>query len=123
MSKIEVTNLTKNKIDKKYLSTVADKVLKIVKLRNKEVSVVLVGENKIKELNKRYRKKNKVTDVLAFDYGEIFICIPQAKKQAKKAGHSFKKELAFLLIHGILHLAGYHDDKVKQKEVWQKITI
>ena len=114
---IEITNLTKSEIDKKYLSTVADKALKIVKLE--ELSLVLVGEGRIKALNKKYKGKNKVTDVLSFDYGEIFICVPQAKKQAKKLNHSLKEELSFLLIHGILHIAGYNHKQ--QKEVCQKI--
>lgn len=132
MSKInfEINNLTRSKIDKKFLERVANKVFKVVMLKNiKEVSLVIVGEARIKELNKKYRKKDRVTDVLAFDYGEIFICLPQAKKQAKKIGHSLKQELAVLLIHGILHLAGYKDKTKKdfnkmlkkQNQVWQKI--
>lgn len=120
---LEINNLTKSRIAEEFLKKIAKK------LGIKEVSLVIVGEKKIKELNRKYRKKNKVTDILAFDYGEIFICLPQAKKQAKKLGHSLKKELAILLIHGILHLAGY-DDRAKkdynkmikkQQEIWQKL--
>lgn len=141
MPKIEVNKLTTDKIDVRFLKGVANKVFKIVKLKNiEEVSLVLVGDAKIRELNKKYRKSNKVTDVLVFDYGrllgdlpkrhgEIFICLPQAKKQARKLGHSLKKELAILLIHAILHLAGYKDktkkdlNKIlkKQEEICQKI--
>lgn len=117
-----------NNIHKKFLEKIAEKTYKILKIKIPEISIVLVGDGKIKELNKKYRNENQVTDVLAFDYGlqfggqgEIIICLPQARRQAKKTGHSLKKELAFLLIHGILHLAGYHDDKIKQKEAWEKI--
>jgi len=125
---------------KKFLEKIAEKTLKTLKIKIPEISIVLVGDDKIKELNKKYRKKNQVTDVLAFDlsplakgegfdYGEIFICLPQAKRQAKQFGHSLKKELAILLIHGILHLAGYDDETKKdynkmvrkQEEIWQKI--
>lgn len=120
---LEINNLTKSRIDKRFLERVAKK------LGIKEISLVIVGEGKIKELNKKHRRKNRVTDVLAFDYGEIFICLPQAKKQAKKLGHSLKKELAILLIHSILHLAGYDDETKKgynemvkkQEEIWQKV--
>jgi len=131
MIDFEINNLTKSKIDKKFLERVAKKVLKVVELKNiKEVSLVLVGDAKIKNLNKKYRKKNKKTDVLTFDYGEIFICLSQAKKQAKKSGNILKKELSILLIHGILHLAGHNDEtkkdfnkmQKKQNEIWQKIT-
>lgn len=130
MINFEINNLTRSKIDKGFLEKVGKKVLKILKIRIPEVSVVIVNEAKIKELNKKYRKRNKVTDVLAFDYGEIFICLPRAKKQAKQLKHSLKKELAILLIHGILHLAGYSDETKqdynkminKQKELWRRLT-
>ena len=116
-------------IHKKFLEKVAEKTLKILRIKIPEISIVLVSGTKIRELNRKYRKINRVTDVLAFDYGEIFICLPQAERQAKQLGHSLKKELAILLIHGILHLAGYDDEKKldynkmvrKQEELWQKI--
>jgi probable rRNA maturation factor len=84
----------------------------------------------MKALNKKYKHEDRATDVLAFDYGEVIICFPQAKRQAKELGHSLEKELGILLIHGILHLAGQKDitkkdfDKMskKQEEIWQKIT-
>ena len=116
-------------VHKKFLEKVAEKTLKILRIKIPEISIVLVSDTKIKELNRKYRKINRVTDVLAFDYGEIFICLPQAERQAKQLGHSLKKELAILLIHGILHLAGYDDEAKKdynkmvrkQEELWQKI--
>lgn len=129
----EINNLTEGKINTRFLKEVADKTFKIIKPLDKlgasEISIVIVGDAKIKELNKKYRKSNRVTDVLVFDYGEIFICLPQARKQAKNLGHSLKKELATLLVHAILHLAGYKDKTKKdlnkmikkQKEVCQKI--
>ena len=98
-------------VHKKFLEKVAEKTLKILRIKIPEISIVLVSGTKIRELNRKYRKINRVTDVLAFDYGEIFICLPQAERQAKQLGHSLKKELAILLIHGILHLAGYDDEK------------
>lgn len=120
---------------KRFLEKVAEKTLRSLPrasldlARDEKISIVLVGDAKIKALNKKYRKSNKVTDVLAFDYGEIFICLPQARRQAKKLGHSVKKELAILLIHAILHLAGYKDKTKKdlnkmlkkQEEIWGKI--
>jgi len=113
MINFEINNLTRSRIDKKFLKKVAEKTTKELKLKKfDEISIVIVGDKKIKSLNKKYLKRNQVTDVLAFGYGEVFICLPQARKQAKELGHSIKKELAILLIHGILHLAGY-DDKTK----------
>lgn len=118
-------------IHKKFLEKVAEKALKILKFKLPELSIALVDDAKIKELNRKYRKMDRVTDVLAFDYGEIIICLDQAKRQAKKLKNALKKELSILLVHGILHLAGYNDETKKdfnkilekQKEVWQKIKL
>lgn len=129
---LEINNLTRDRIDRGFLEKVGKRVFKCLsldKLGITDVSLVIVGEVKIRELNKKYRKKNKVTDVLSFDYGEIFICLPQAKKQAKKFGHSLKKELAILLIHGLLHLAGYDDETKRgynkivkaQENIWERV--
>lgn len=125
-------------IHKKFLEKVAGRVSKILKFKLPELSIVLVDDVKIKELNRKYRKVDRVTDVLAFDYGlpfggqgEIIICLPQAKRQAEELKHALKKELAILLIHGILHLVGYNDETEEQRnkmfkkeeEIWQKIKL
>lgn len=130
--KFEINNLTKGKVDKKFLEKIVRKTLNFLNFEEKtEINLVIIGEARMRKLNKKYRGKNQVTDVLAFDYGELFICLPQAKKQAKRLGHSFEQELATLLIHGILHLAGYNDktkedyNKMakKQEEIWQKVIL
>jgi probable rRNA maturation factor len=138
MSKLnlEINNLTPNKIEEGFLKKTAEKALKFVKIKIPEISLVLVCDARMKSLNKKYRKRNKVTDVLAFDYGEIIICLPQARRQAKELRHSLKDELKILLIHGILHLAGFDDEtKAGYKKmmaaqekifksifIWQKAT-
>ncbi len=128
--KLEINNLTKSRVDKKFLEKVAERTLNFLNFEERaQVSLVIVREARMRKLNKKCRGKDQVTDVLAFDYGEIFICLSQAKRQAKKLGHSLKKELAILLIHGILHLAGYDDETKKdynkmvraQEEIWQKL--
>lgn len=130
MNKIEISNLTRSRIDQKFLRKIAERVFKIVKLKQlQEISLVIVGDARMKALNKKYRGENRITDVLAFDYGEIIICLPQARRQAKELGHSLKEELKTLLIHGILHLAGYNDETKKdhskmikkQEEIWQRL--
>ena len=123
---------------KKIISRTA-KELKISK--NFELTLLLVGDKKIRSLNKKYKNKDKITDVLAFgqkegqelilprvenDYlGDIFICYPQLKRQAKKYQQSLKKEFSLLLIHGFLHLLGYEDEKksdyLKMKRMQDKI--
>jgi probable rRNA maturation factor len=113
---LEINNLTNFRVDKKFLKEVAEKTLSLTKFEIPEMSIVLVCDARMKNLNKRYKDKNRVTDVLAFDYGEVIICLSQAKRQAKELRHSLKKELGILLIHGILHLAGHKDQTKQQRE-------
>jgi len=143
----ELTNLTKESIDKKFLIRVAETVLKNEQKKNFELSVVLVGKERIKRLNKEFLKKDRPTDVLAFPeneellkrikpkeknypLGEIVICPEQIRKNAQDFKMIFEKELARVLIHGILHLLGYDHEKtvsqakkMKEKEnyYFQKI--
>lgn len=114
---IGVNNLTTSAIDEEFLTGVAKKVLKGENRKKMDLSIVLVGEKKIRELNKKYRKKNKVTDVLSFGSGlnEIVICPAVVKT---------KKELARVLTHGILHILGYeHSKLMRKKEEYYGKTI
>lgn len=116
---IEVNNLTTKRVDEEFLKGLARKVLEGEDTKEIELSMALVGQGRIKELNKKYRKKNKVTDVLSFKYdgsGEIIICLREVRKNAKKFKSTFKKELARVLIHGILHILGYNHEEMKEKE-------
>ena len=105
---------------------------------DKIISLILVDNNKIHEINKNYRNKDYVTDVISFESddeendlyaGEIFLSIDRAFEQAKMYQHSIEREFAFLLCHGILHLHGYdHMNKVdeeimfaKQEEILNKL--
>ena len=118
-------------------------------------SVSFTDEKNIKKLNNEYRKVDKVTDVLSFpmldivypqklqDFiqefspdgtlyiGDVVICKNVAKRQAKEYGHSTKREIAFLALHGLLHVLGYdhikeNDEKLMQstaKEILDKLNI
>ncbi|HNW55526.1 MAG TPA: rRNA maturation RNase YbeY [bacterium] len=83
--------------------------------RDGEISLVLVGDQRIRHLNRLYRHKDKVTDVLSFcsddegQLGEIIIDYQQIVRQAKCFGNSVWRELIFITTHGILHLLGYDD--------------
>ncbi|MBU3943006.1 rRNA maturation RNase YbeY [Patescibacteria group bacterium] len=121
---IQITNLTKRKIDEKFLIGLAKKVLKEENREKDNLSIVFVNKKRIWELNKKYRKKDKPTDVLSFgdELNEIVICPAIVKTPAcRQAG---KKELERVLIHGILHLFGYeHSKKMRAKEkLWQNNT-
>ena len=99
-----------------FFAKVVNAGLKTTKSKGKiEISVNLVGEGKIKGLNKKHRKKNKSTDVLSFplgdDSGDIFICLSIAKKEAKRENISIEAKLAQLTVHGFLHLLGYDHER------------
>jgi len=76
------------------------------------LSIAFIGEREMRELNRAYRGKDCVTDVLSFEeVGEILICYPQAKRQAAQMGHSVRDELVFLVVHGVLHAFGYDHER------------
>ena len=86
----------------------------------KPVNLVLTGGPGITALNRRFLGKNRLTDVIAFnfppspvpgaDWGEIYICLPVAARQARAMGHSLMTELLVLAAHGALHLYGMDDN-------------
>ncbi len=116
---IEINNLTNSSIDENCIKKIAKIVLEKEK---KDLSIVLVGETRIKKINKKYRNKNQPTDVLAFqDLNEIIICVQQVRKNAKKFNLVFKEELFRVLIHGILHILGYNHKKNEEaKKMFKK---
>jgi len=104
--------------------------------QNYEVDVSLVDDETIHEINRDYRKVDRITDVISFAFnddkapndqindlkvpkmlGEIFICVPQALRQAKEIGNSDMRELRFLFTHGLLHLLGYDHMKKEDEEI------
>ena len=119
---ISFRNFTKTSFNKGLFKKIAEALVK----DKIDISVVIVGEKRIKELNKKYRNKDKATDVLAFYYGseaenlvksgEIVIC-------PAKAG-DLEKDLARVFIHGILHILGYNHktekDFKKMKDLEEK---
>ncbi len=106
------------------------------KLENKKgwVSLLFTDDDNIRQLNKQYRGKDAVTDVLSFPSGEegflgdIALCLPRAYEQAKEYGHSAQREVAFLVAHSMLHLFGYdheseegeRDMRKRQREIMKK---
>jgi probable rRNA maturation factor len=107
---------------------------------NSEVSITFVSNDRIQEINREYRDKDKPTDVISFAMeelgegeveligadmprvlGDIIISIPKAIEQAEEYGHSFLRELGFLAVHGFLHLLGY--DHMTEKDEKEMFTL
>lgn len=119
--KIEINNRTKSKIDLNLIKSVVSEFARVNRIKSKEISIAFVSDAEIKKLNFKYRGLNKATDVLSFagdgDYlGEIIIDYNQIKRQAADFKNSARKELVFILTHGLLHLIGY-DDKTEKKRL------
>lgn len=104
-----------------------------------EVSITIVTDEEIRTLNHKYRNIDAPTDVLSFEMedpyvelddhlktipipiGDIIISIDKVEEQSKAYNHSFERELAFLTIHGFLHLLGYtHDNEDEEKVMFSK---
>ncbi len=131
MNDYSITNEFGYNKDYSYLDSVIKRTLKWEKVKNANFSIVFVDNEKIQELNKNYRHIDKVTDVISFAFednqkvvynnirflGEIFICIPRMIEQAELYGHSEERELAFLVVHGLLHLLGYDHMEKEDEEV------
>ncbi len=104
---IEVTNLTKQKFRPGAFKTLYKKIFR----KKFELSVVLASPRLMKNLNKEYRKKDKVADVLSFlidkNQGEIFL-------------NSREKNIPFLFVHGCLHLLGYDHESEKDAEIMER---
>ena len=123
----EAEEFTNNNVDKSY------------------VNLVFVSEDEIRNLNSSFRKLDKVTDVLSFpmldirhgestladfeserepdgrlNIGDIAICLDVAKRQAKNLGHSLKREVCFLALHGLLHVLGFDHIESQDEEIMQK---
>ena len=145
MNEITITNETDEYVDKDLLNKVADYAMMSEDVNNGVVNIIIVDNKKIREINKEYRKIDKETDVISFALedddtfielpirvlGDIYISIDRVKSQAKDYGHSEKREICFLTVHGILHLLGYDhmnasDEKVmfsKQEKILDELDI
>lgn len=111
-------NLTKAKLPRLAFAQMKEAVLG----KEYELSVTIVDEEKIRELNNTYRKINKATDILSFPLsdteGEIFINLDETKKEAPKFNREYENFLGFLFIHGLVHLKGHdHSDEMESLEV------
>ncbi len=115
--------------DYSYLYKVIDRTLEKEQAVGSIFSITFVSNEKIWELNKTYRNVDRSTDVISFAFedardefnlemrilGDIFISIPKMQEQALAYGHSEKRELSFLTVHGLLHLLGF-DHMTKEDE-------
>ena len=140
MYKIEYLGIEENEEYEQTISKVLKKCFEVEKLPGDKllVSITLTTKDTIQELNKQYRNIDKPTDVLSFpmfekqeidkmvkqntwDYedilGDMVISIPQVELQAKEYGHSFERELSYMIVHSFYHLMGYDHIQEQDKKI------
>lgn len=117
---VEINQQTEGEIDLKELEKTAQKWQEIYDCSGLDLSIALVSDERIRELNRDYRQQDRVTDVLSFPdeeaLGELILAPDQIRRQAPENKHSFEKELVFMLVHGLFHLLGFEDDTEAKKQ-------
>ena len=133
MIKIEVANMQDElKVNPSHIKRVVKGVLKSEKVDNAEVSVALVDNERMAEINGRYRKRNHPTDVLAFplekDFdgkgtllADIIASCEMANERARELSISPQTEIMFYIVHGLLHILGYDHATAKARRAMDKL--
>ncbi len=114
------------RLDARPLRRAAERLLEELGLGERELSVLLTDDRRMRELNRDYRGQDRPTDVLSFSQlegeggglcpellGDVVISLTTARRQARERGVPLAEELRALLVHGVLHLAGYEHEGVE----------
>ena len=75
----------------------------------REISVLIVSDRKIASLHRQFMNESGPTDVITFQHGEIFVGVESARRNARRFGNAFERELRLYVVHGLLHLHGFDD--------------
>ncbi len=138
MNNIEIFNETNEEIvELKEIEKLMNYACDYCKLNNVSFNIIIIDNERIHEINKTYRGIDRPTDVISFALedekdmvldsdagrilGDIYISIDRCREQAIEYGHSFLRELAFLCVHGFLHLQGYDHMEKQDEEVMFKL--
>ncbi len=125
---ITLTNQSSVRMPRKYLENSLNVFCKILNkkslhpnLNDKELSLVFLDPKEAKKINNKYRNKNYPTDVLSFtgfepSLGELVMCPQVLQLQAEEQNNSFREEVLYMVIHGVLHLLGYDHETNKADE-------
>ena len=128
--KILIDNRQEAKVPTPPLSKKTEQILNALGCEGCEISLVIMDDQEISELNRTFRNISKPTNVLSFPMqegefsglnpellGDVIISVEKAREQAKELNHSLEEELTLLTVHGVLHLLGYSDETEEEKQV------
>ena len=116
------SRLRRTRVRRSAIALLAQRILDAAGEGQAELSLEFVGDHRMRRLNRRYRRRDRPTDVLAFSMregtgpptpllGDVVISLPTAARQARRDGRSLDTEVATLLVHGVLHLCGYDHER------------
>lgn len=121
---VHIVNYTRRRLPRRQLERSAAMVARRYRRTERAVTLVFVGERRMRALNRQHRGKDKVTDVLSFFdgtdgyWGEVIVCPAQVQRQARRLNIPYAEELLFIVVHGLLHLAGLEDESAAG---WRKM--
>ncbi len=118
---------TRHPVRTKRIRLLLERLVRRYRLRNTEVCLTLVGRERIRSLNRTYRRKDAVTDVLSFPLagrqpdgirhlGDIVIAPEVSRQKSRKLGRSLDEEIEILTVHGFLHLLGFRHSAAMDRE-------
>lgn len=130
-----IFNTTDYEIDFTNVDKLCKYAFKKLNIDNPLFNIIIIDNKEIQEINKRYRNKDSVTDVISFAFeesdnigydnmrllGEIYISYEKCIEQAKEYGHSVERELCYLSVHGLLHLLGYDHMNESDKKIMRTL--
>ena len=130
-----IFNTTNKEVDLYELDSIVKFACKHLNVENPLLNIIIVDNEKIREINRDYRNKDAVTDVISFAFeevndveytdirflGEIYISYERCVSQAEDFGHSVKREFCYLAVHGLLHLLGYDHMIEEDKKVMRAL--
>ncbi|MCR8613196.1 MAG: rRNA maturation RNase YbeY [Mycoplasma sp.] len=139
MTNLNIVNEFKEIDNLEFLNELANDLITSGLRKNKDysLSLIFINNNEIHELNKKYRNKDKPTDVLSFssdwqsmsidlpeiELGDIYISKEKILEQSQNYNHSIKREVSYLFLHGLLHLFGYdHLTEPEEKNMNQLVN-
>jgi len=128
---LQIRPYYRKKVDRQAIIVAAEQAMSDNLPPNVTVGIVITGDAEIHALNRVYRQLDRSTDVLSFNQnvidpetgmgyvGDIIISVPHASKQAVKENHTLTQEMELLVVHGMLHLAGFdHHTPADEKKMW-----
>ncbi|HCA67538.1 MAG TPA: rRNA maturation RNase YbeY [Candidatus Jacksonbacteria bacterium] len=98
------------------------KTRKVLKLKEETISLAIINEREMRNINRQYQGVDASTDVLSFDYGEILLCPAHIKKKyCLKSAREIKEKMRELFVHGLVHIAGFDHKTRKDEEKMSKV--